>query len=256
MRAIRSAIFVVWTYGLMAVLAVMLAPSLLMPRAISRACLQFYLGLVFWGLRVFCGVTFRFEGLAKLPEGGALIASQHQSMFETLAYWTVLKDPAIVLKRSLAYLPFFGWYAVKPRNLVVNRSDGAKALRKMLADARNRAAEGRQIVIFPQGTRVAPGSEIVLQPGVAGLYKAMEVPCVPVALNSGEHWPDKGFMRTPGEISIRFLDPIEPGLAKADFMLALTTAISEGDAELRNLKAAAAAGDAAHSKLNRQGAKA
>lgn len=250
MNTVRSLIFVVFMYGLMALMAVVCAPSLLLPRAYARACLTVYLKAIMWALKAVCGVTFSFEHTERIPEGGALIASQHQSMFETLALWLVLKDPAIVLKRSLAYLPFFGWYAIKLKNIVVNRSDGAKALRKMLSDAGERAAEGRQIVIFPQGTRARPGAPIVLQPGVAGLYKAMNVPCAPVALNSGEHWPGKGFVRTPGHITVRFLEPIEPGLPKKEFMEILEARLTQGDERLRGAGAAGAAGSE-HAALNK-----
>ena len=225
MAAIGSALFVVWMYGLMAVMGVLCAPALLGPRSWSKACLRLYLKLVFGGLKLLCGIDYEVRGCEHLPSGGALIASKHQSMFETLAFWAILDDPAIILKKELAYLPFFGWYAMKLKNISVDRSAGAKALRDMLKQAKMRASEGRQIVIFPQGTRLAPGETDTYKPGVAGLYGAMKAPCVPVALNSGLFWPPHGFVRKPGTIIVEFLPAIAPGLPKDAFMTQLETAI-------------------------------
>ncbi len=221
MAAIGSTLFVVWMYGLMVVMGILCSPALLGPRSWSKGCLRLYLTLVFGGLRVLCGIRYEVRGEEYRPTGGALVASKHQSMFETLAFWKILDDPAIILKKELAYLPFFGWYAMKVKNISVDRSAGAKALRGMLKQARERAAEGRQVVIFPQGTRLEPGEAESYKPGVIGLYSAMKSPCVPVALNSGLYWPPRGFIRRPGTIIVEFLPPIEPGLSKGDFIATL-----------------------------------
>lgn len=225
MHIIGSALFVVWMYGLMAVIGLVCSPVLLGPRSWSRACFALYRHLVFAGLRVLCGIRLEVRGSEHIPAGPALVASKHQSMFETLAFWHILPDPAIILKKELKYLPFFGWYAMKLKNVAVDRSAGAAALKAMLRAARERAHEGRQIVIFPQGTRVEPGAPETYKPGVAGLYGAMEVPCVPVALNSGLYWPPSGFVRKPGTIIIEFLEPIPAGLPRARFMEQLETRI-------------------------------
>ncbi|MCC5994943.1 MAG: 1-acyl-sn-glycerol-3-phosphate acyltransferase [Oceanicaulis sp.] len=225
MHLIGSALFVVWMYGLMAVLGIVFAPTLLGPRSWTRAAFRFYLALVFGGLRVLCGIRYEVRGREHLPTGGALVASKHQSMFETLALWAILPDPAIILKKELAFLPVFGWYAMKLKNIKVDRAAGAKALRGMLKQARERAAEGRQVVIFPQGTRLAPGVHESYKPGVAGLYAAMKVACTPVALNSGLYWPARGFVRKPGTIIVEFLPAIAPGLPKDAFMAELETRI-------------------------------
>ncbi len=230
--AIGSILFVVWMYGLMVVMGLVCSPALLGPRAWSKACLRLYLDLVFGGLRVLCGVTYEVRGTEHLPRGGALVASKHQSMFETLAFWRILDDPAIILKKELSYLPFFGWYAMKLKNISVDRSAGAKALRGMLKQARERAEDGRQVVIFPQGTRLNPGDVDTYKPGVAGLYAAMKVACSPVALNSGLYWPAHGFARRPGRIIVEFLPPIEPGLSKDDFMTTLEARIESASAAL------------------------
>ncbi len=222
---IGSILFVVWMYGLMVVMGIVCSPALLGPRSWSKACLRLWLKLVFGGLHVLCGIRYEVRGEQYRPTGGALVASKHQSMFETLAFWQILDDPAIILKKELAYLPFFGWYAMKVKNISVDRSAGAKALRGMLKQARDRAAEGRQVVIFPQGTRLEPGQAESYKPGVIGLYSFMKVPCVPVALNSGLYWPAHGFGRKRGTIIVEFLEPIEPGLGKDEFLATLESRI-------------------------------
>jgi 1-acyl-sn-glycerol-3-phosphate acyltransferase len=229
---IRSAIFVVWMYGLMAVMGILCSPALLGPRSWSKACLHTYLALVFGALKLICAVDYEVRGLEHKPSAGALVASKHQSMFETLAFWKILDDPAIILKKELSYLPFFGWYAMKLKNIKVDRAAAAKALRDMLKQARERAGEGRQVVIFPQGTRLEPGAEDTYKPGVAGLYAAMKVPCTPVALNSGLHWPGRGFVRRPGTIVVEFLPAIEPGLPRDQFMTELEARIETASAAL------------------------
>jgi 1-acyl-sn-glycerol-3-phosphate acyltransferase len=226
MKTLRSLVFYVYMYGFMAIMGTMGVPLLLGPRYWSRAWLRLYISITWFGLRWICGVSFEVRGQAHIPAGGALIASKHQSMWETLAFWSIVPDPAIILKRSLIYMPFFGWFALKLKNINVDRSAGAKALRKMLKDASMRAGEGRQILIFPEGTRVDPGENPTYKSGVVGLYQFMKVPCVPVALNSGVFLEPYCGLRRPGKIIVEFLEPIEPGLDKADFMERLHTSIS------------------------------
>jgi 1-acyl-sn-glycerol-3-phosphate acyltransferase len=206
---------------------------LVMPRSWSRAAFRFWLALVFGGLKVICGQSYEVRGRENLPEGGALIASRHESMLETQAFWQILDDPAIILKKELAWLPFFGWFAIKLGNIVVDRGAAAKAMRKMLRDARSRAEDGRQILIFPEGTRMEPGQFTELKPGVAGLYSAMNVPCVPVALDTGDYWAGRGIVRRPGRAVIQFLEPIAPGLSRDVFMETLQSRIEHGTRELR-----------------------
>ncbi|MCP2679046.1 1-acyl-sn-glycerol-3-phosphate acyltransferase [Maricaulaceae bacterium NA33B04] len=229
---IGSIVFVIWMYGLMVVMGIICLPALLGPRSWTKACACLWLSLVFGGLRVLCGIRYEVRGLEHLPEGGALVASKHQSMFETLAFWQILDDPAIILKKELSYLPFFGWYAMKLKNISVDRAAAAKALRAMLKQARERATEDRQVVIFPQGTRVEPGEAESYKPGVVGLYTSMKVPCVPVALNSGLYWPAHGLGRKPGTIIVEFLEPIEPGLPKAEFIATLEDRIETASTAL------------------------
>jgi len=232
MQPLRSALFVAWMYGLMVVMGVLFAPSLVGPRAWARGGFALWRRLVFWGLRVFGGVTWELRGAEHVPAGGALIACKHQSMFDTLAPWEFLPDPAIILKKELKWLPFFGWWAQKLENVAVDRSAGSRALREMTRQAGALAADGRQVLIFPEGTRAALGEDLAFKPGVAALYAAMDVPCVPVALNSGLVWQSFGVLKRPGRIIVEVLEPIPPGLDRKTFMARLKHAI---DARTRAL---------------------
>jgi 1-acyl-sn-glycerol-3-phosphate acyltransferase len=217
MRA-RSLLFVLWMYGLMALMGIFCLPTLLMPRRVALAAMALWRRLVLWGLKVICGITFEVRGRQHMPSGGALVAMKHQSMFETIVAWELIPDPAIILKKELVFMPVFGWYALKLKNIVVDRGAHANALRKLLRDAAKRVKQGRQVVIFPEGTRVAPGAKAPYKPGVAALYRELGTPCVPVALNSGLYWPAHGMLRRPGHIVFQILPPIPPGLTRSEFM--------------------------------------
>lgn len=216
----------------MVIMGLLCLPALVMSRGAVVACLRSWLGLVEWGLKAICGITYSVEGMEHLPEGGALIASKHQAMFETLFFWKIFPDPAIILKKELSRLPIFGWYAMALRNIAVDRDGAARALKDMTRQAGERIAEGRQIVIFPEGTRTAPGEQIAYKPGVVSLYKRLHAPCVPVALNSGLVWPAKGLPAGPGHITIRILPPLPPGLDKKEFLATLEGRIEQAAHEL------------------------
>ena len=227
MTLIRSLIFYIYMYSLMVFMGLVGLPLLLGPRTWSRSWLRVYLKMLWFGLRWIYGVTFEVRGREHLPAGGALVASKHMSMWETLAFWEILPDPAIILKKSLVYMPFFGWFAVKLGNISIDRDGGGKALKGMLRDAAKRGSENRQVLIFPKGTRVRPGEAPEFKPGIAGLYKSMNKPCIPVALNSGVHLETYCGLRKPGLIVVEFLEPIAPGLDKASFMNELHTRINQ-----------------------------
>lgn len=232
MTTLRSVFFAIYMYGLMVVFGLVGLPALLGPRSWARGLLKLYLKTIWFGLGVICGVRYEIRGQEHLPTGGALIASKHQSMWETLAFWGILPDPAIILKKSLIYAPFFGWFAVKLGNISIDRKGGASALRGMLRQAKQRGEEGRQVLIFPEGTRVQPGENPEYKPGIIGLYQSMKVPCVPVALNSGVFLSNYCGLKKPGLIIVEFLPPIPPGLGKADFMEVLHQRISTASDQL------------------------
>ncbi len=224
MTLLRSTIFIVWFSLVTAVMAVGFLPALVLPRWITAWMAKRWVAINFWGLRVFAGLRFEVRG--PLPPNGVLIALKHMSMWETMAIYLLLDNPAIVLKKSLQYVPFYGWYLTKARMIAIDRDGKANALRRMAAAARAELAEGRSIAIFPEGTRVKPGAAPDYKPGVAALYGQLGVPCVPVALNSGLFWTGPvGFLKKRGTIVIEFLPTIPAGLKRREFMDRLETAI-------------------------------
>jgi 1-acyl-sn-glycerol-3-phosphate acyltransferase len=181
-----------------------------------------------WGLKVFAGIGFEVRGLP--PTGPVLVASKHMSMWDTLALFLVLDSPSIVLKRELLYIPFYGWFLWRAAAIPIDRSARASALRKMSQAAKHALGEGRPLLIFPEGTRKKPGAAPDYKPGVAGLYGMLEVPCVPVALNSGVYWTS--FLKHPGTITLEFLEVIPPGLKRGAFMALLEKRIETATAAL------------------------
>jgi 1-acyl-sn-glycerol-3-phosphate acyltransferase len=237
---VRSIVFNILFYLNLTAYVIAALPTLLMPRGgiITMAKLWARSNLTL--LRVICGINVEFRGLDKIPPGPLLVASKHQSSWETFALLLILKDPAYIMKRELMWIPLFGWYTWKADMIAVDRSRGSQALAHMNASARREALRGRQIIIFPEGTRRPPGAEPKYKFGVVHLYMDMGVPCLPVALNSGLFWPRRTLRRYPGTIRVELLDPIPPGLRKDDFFTRLqreiedTTArlVAEGEREL------------------------
>ena len=175
------------------------------------------------------------RGLEHRPSGPALIAAKHQSMLDTVAPWRFLSDPCFVLKQELLRLPVYGWYARKADMVAVDREAHAKALRQLVTDARAQLAQGRQVIIFPEGTRQLPGAAPDYKPGVAALYRDLVIPVVPMATNSGVHWPAHGQGYTPGQVVFEFLEPIPAGLKRGEFMRALEDRIETASGRLSTL---------------------
>jgi len=181
--------------------------------------------LVLWGLRVLCGIRIRVTGREHLPEGAALIASAHQSAFDTLVWLTIVPRACYVLKQELLRIPLFGPLMVAARMIPIDRTSGATALRGLLKGGERAAAEGRQIVIFPEGTRAAPGTVLPLQPGVAALAARLRCPVVPVTTNSGLHWGRRAFRKVPGTIEVVIRPPLPAGLDRVELMRRLAAEI-------------------------------
>ena len=221
MIAIRSALFMAWFLLLTLVMAIIFLPLLAFPRKATVWMASHWVRATLWGLKVFAGLGQRQIGEA--PKGGVLVASKHMSMWDTLALYLALEDPGIVLKRELLLIPFYGWYLKKTAAIPIDRGAGASALRGMVQAAQKVLAEGRPVLIFPEGTRKKPGMAPDYKPGVAALYGQLGVACVPVALDSGRFW--RGFWKYPGTISLEFLPPIPPGLKRHDFMTRLEQCI-------------------------------
>jgi 1-acyl-sn-glycerol-3-phosphate acyltransferase len=229
---VRSILFNTLFYLNLLVHFCVAVPTLLMPRWGILSVVKFWAGTNLWLLRTVCGVTVEFRGLEKIPPGPLLVASKHQSVWETFALVPLFADPAFILKRELMWLPFFGWYAWKAEMIPVDRGARSQALAAMTVRARIELARQRQIVIFPEGTRRAPGAEPGYKFGVVHLYAETGVPCLPIALNSGLFWPRRSFRRYPGTIVVDILDPIAPGLDKSVFTETLQAAIEGATARL------------------------
>ena len=232
MTTVRSLIFTLWLYLSMPLFAVLLSPALLMPHRAAMGVIKLWARFVLFGLRWIAGVKVEVRGLEHRPTGPALIAAKHQGMLDVIAPFAFLDDACFVMKKELMPLPFFGWFAWKTKMIAVDRAAHAKALKDMVRQTRARLAEGRQILIFPEGTRTAPGEPADYKPGVAAIYRDVEAPCWPVATNSGVHWPAHGFKRYPGTVVFEFLPPIPSGLKRAEFMKQLESRIEDASTAL------------------------
>jgi 1-acyl-sn-glycerol-3-phosphate acyltransferase len=221
----RSILFNVLFYVTTALFVLLGSPLLFGPRKWAMAALAVHSRFELWLLRVIIGLKLEVRGRNKLPKGACLVACKHQSAWETFALIPLFRDPALLMKRELFWIPFHGWFSHKFEMIPVDRDKGPAALRAMLRETKKRVEDGREIIIFPEGTRRAPGAPPDYKTGVVLLYEALRIPCVPVALNSGLFWPRRSMMRQPGTVIVEFLDPIPPGLPKGEFLSRLTAAI-------------------------------
>jgi 1-acyl-sn-glycerol-3-phosphate acyltransferase len=225
MLVLRSIVFNVAFYINLIIWLIIALPTLLMPyRGLLRVAQA-------WGrsnmvlMRVLAGTRVEFRHLDRLPSGGLLLAAKHQSFWETFTLLTLVDEPAFILKRELTWIPVFGWLLVRGGMIAVDRAAGLSALSRMTKRAIAAVRGGRQIIIFPEGTRRPPGAEPAYKFGVAHLYRQLGVPCVPIALNSGLFWPRRQFLRRPGTIIVEVLEPILPGLPRDAFFAQLQDAI-------------------------------
>lgn len=229
---LRSIAFSLFLYLGTLIIGILCLPLLLGPRSWNLALVRWWCRWTTGGFEKIIGVRTEVRGLEHLPEGAKLIASKHQAMWETVWLFNLIDDPAVVLKKELMFIPIFGWWAAKLRMISIDRGAHAAALKAMMKKAKVAADESRSIIIFPEGTRAEVGKKNEYKPGVAALYKAMDKPCVPIALNSGRCWPRKGNIYRPGVITVEILPPIEPGLDRASFMAELETRIETATAKL------------------------
>jgi 1-acyl-sn-glycerol-3-phosphate acyltransferase len=216
---VRSLLFSAIFYPWSALYAVAMVPVLVAPRSWMLVGMRIWSQSVILLLRVICGIRVEIRGRGHIPTGDALIASKHQTMFDVFVQFGVLRGSLFVFKKELLIIPIFSWIALRIGSIVVDRKGQATALRDMVRRAQEQFRLGdRQLVIFPEGTRKAPGAAPDYKPGVAGLYRELGVPVHPVATNAGVHWPAHGVLRRPGVIVYEYLEPIPPGLKRAEFM--------------------------------------
>src|SRR3954470_5688301 len=229
---LRSLVYNVLFYLLLAFWVIVGLPTLLMPRWGAVLLAQCWARSSIWLMRVVCNTQVEYRGVEKIPEGPLIVASKHQSMWETFALLPFFDQPLYILKRELKWIPFFGWYLLKADMIDVEREAGARALRNMTRRAGEAVREGRQLIIFPEGTRRPVDAPPRYKHGVAQIYKESGVTCLPVALNSGLFWPRRTFMRYPGTIVVEFLDPLPPGLTRDQFNAQVSAVIEEATARL------------------------
>ncbi len=228
----RSLTFNLLFYANIIVHTIVALPTLALPHPAHRAIVRSYARSSLWLLRVVCGTNVEWRGLAKIPPGACIVACKHQSLWETFALYAIFDDPTYILKRELMWIPLFGWQMWKAGLIPIDRRAGFAALSRMTARARHQLDRGRQVVIFPEGTRRPPGAEPSYKPGVAHLYGRAGVACVPLALNSGLFWPRRSLIRFPGTIVVEVLDPIAPGLDARTFLARLQSVLEDASARL------------------------
>lgn len=208
---IRSLLYSVLFFLVTAVMAVLLSPVMLFGQGASLAVAKLWTRTLLFLHRAVVGVPHELRNFDKLPKGGAIIAAKHQSTWETLALVPALEAPAFILKRELTWIPIFGWWLKAAGNIPIDRDKGASALIRMTERARKAVADGRQIVIFPEGTRREAGAPPAYKNGIVLLYRTLDVPMVPIAVNSGAVWPRKHLVHRRGAIVAEALEPIPPG---------------------------------------------
>lgn len=228
----RALLFNILFYATTVLFLVLGSPLFFAPRRWAMAALAIHGRFELWLLETIVGTKLEVRGAEKLPTGACLVAAKHQSAWETFGLIPLFRDPALLMKRELFWIPFHGWFSHKFQMIPVDRDKGPTALRRMLRETKKRVAEGREIIIFPEGTRRAPGAPPDYKSGVVLLYEALGIPCVPVALNSGLFWPRRSLIRRPGTIVVEFLDPIPPGLPKAAFLTRLIASVETASARL------------------------
>ncbi|MBL6782456.1 MAG: 1-acyl-sn-glycerol-3-phosphate acyltransferase [Alphaproteobacteria bacterium] len=230
MRFIRGLIFSFLFYGMTAVMAIIGLPLLLLPQPVTFFWQWLWARLMMILLALICGITSRIEG--DIPHQQVIYAVKHQSAWETIVLLALLHQPVTVMKRSLLMIPLFGLYLARFGVMGIDRSKGKAALKQMIRVSQKAASTGRHLLIFPQGTRLAPDAYQPYHSGLYALYSATGLPVVPVALNSGYFWSRDSISKTPGQITVRLLPPIPPGLTRQELMAKVEEAIETESRQL------------------------
>lgn len=229
---LRSLIFAVAFYGVTGLMMLLGIWLLIAPRSWAMQGLKLHARASLWLIKVICGIRMEVRGAEALPGGAFLVVAKHQSAWDTFALVPLFRDPAIVLKAELARIPLYGWFCVKFEHILVRRERAATALKAMLAEASVKAAAGRQIVIFAEGTRREPGAPADYKPGYVALYEKLGVPAVPLALNSGLFWPRNSMALKPGTVVVEFQAAVPPGLPRSEARQRIEAAIETATARL------------------------
>lgn len=207
-------------------------PLLFFPRKYTALLINLWSKILLSFFRAFDGLDWKIIGEENIPKGPFILASKHQSIWDTIFFTAYFNDAAMVLKKILIYIPAYGWHALKAKMIWVDRNAKGKALKHLLRMAKECSSNNRPIVIFPEGTRVKVGEESDYKSGCFALYKYLNIPCIPVALNSGLFWQTKGYEKKKGVIQVEFLEGIKPGLKKHDFQILLKSKIESATNKL------------------------
>ncbi len=227
MRLARTLLFQSTFYLTTLLYLLVCLPLLAFPVRYLLRALASYGRTCLWLTKQIAGIDLQIRGLEHLPKGPAIIAAKHQSTWETFALFPFVHQPVIIMKAELFRIPLHGWFARKFKMIPVRRGAGRAAIDEMVTAAKARLAEGRQIIIFPEGTRRPIGADPIIRNGVVVLYEQTNVPCIPVALNSGLFWPRRKLILHPGTITLSFLKPIPLGLPGAEFKALLAKVLEE-----------------------------
>lgn len=235
---IRQILFNIAFYGATTLFCIVLTPAMILPRPFFIRGLTSYFYAVHYIEKYVLGLDFEIRGAENIPQSGAfLVAAKHYSAYETMKLHVLFYDPAIIMKKELSYIPLWGWLAMKARMIFIDRGAASTALKSMLAGAQRVEREGRPLVIFPQGTRVAVTDTTTEKPyksGIGRLYAATNQPILPLAMNSGLFWKKKAFFKYPGKVIFEFLPPIPAGLPVDDVLKQLETCIETTSSKLVN----------------------
>ncbi len=219
----RSVLFVVLMYFWMAVLGIIGAPFAAVSRGKAYWFMKLYCRSVVWMLRVICRIKIEVRG--EVPSGDVIVASKHQSFLDVILHMMLVPRAGFIMKKELAYAPILGFYASRIGVAPVRRGDKAKAMKKLIADVEAGGDQPKQLVIYPQGTRVPPGTHKPYKIGAGVLYEKFNKPCIPAATNAGVLWPKRGLYRKPGTVIIHYMAPLPAGLKLKEFMRRLETTV-------------------------------
>ncbi|WP_051908516.1 lysophospholipid acyltransferase family protein [Candidatus Odyssella acanthamoebae] len=221
MGKLRSFLFNIYFVIVSTLSALLGLPFLLGSRKLSFVVPQAWARLTALGTKYILGLDYKVEGRENLPTGPCVIASKHQSAWETVIFCEIFRGSVFVAKRELLYLPLFNFHFLKQKTIMLNRKLGGQAKADLIRQAAERVADGDRIIIYPEGTRRPIGAEPKYKQGIGAIYMQLNVPIVPVALNSGAFWPRRGFQKKAGTITVSILPPITPGLTQSEFMQTL-----------------------------------
>jgi 1-acyl-sn-glycerol-3-phosphate acyltransferase len=239
MSKLPSFLFLIFLNLWGAIIPVIYFPAFLLNSSkITDHGAKVWAGFGLWVLKKLCGLDYKITGLENLPKGPCIIACKHQSAWETIVMHMIVKRPVYVYKKELEHIPFYGWYLKVMSGIKLNRKGGASALKSLIKQSKSYLEKGQTIIIFPQGTRVPVQGDIEKYPyqaGIAALYLSCDIKVVPAALNSGLFWPKHQLFKKPGTITLQFLEPINPGLKKAEFMQKLEEVTEKHSSELAKL---------------------